>query len=176
MPETAELFKRFADGDQDAFETVFRQSQGEVYRWILRIVRDSSAAEDLTMETFWRIYRARQRFDPARPFGGWARRIATRVAIDHLNSLRHETELPVDLAAPARSDAAWQREVRDAVTAAFRSLPAHLQAAATLALIEERTYEEIADALDAPMGTIKSRIFRAIRMLQQKLERLGIRP
>ena len=67
MPETAELFKRFADGDQDAFETVFRQSQGEVYRWILRIVRDSSAAEDLTMETFWRIYRARQRFDPARP-------------------------------------------------------------------------------------------------------------
>ena len=43
---------------RNAFETVFRQSQGEVYRWILRIVRDSPAAEDLTMETFWRIYRA----------------------------------------------------------------------------------------------------------------------
>jgi RNA polymerase sigma-70 factor (ECF subfamily) len=176
VPETAELFKRFADGDRDAFETVFRQSQGEVYRWILRIVRDSSTAEDLTMETFWRIYRARERFDPARPFAAWARRIATRVAIDHLKALRHETELPADLRAPSHGDAAWQREVRDAVTAAFRSLPAHLQVAATLALIEERSYEEIADALDAPMGTVKSRIFRAVRMLQQKLERFGIRP
>jgi RNA polymerase sigma-70 factor, ECF subfamily len=173
---TVDLFERFAAGDMDAFEAVFRQSQGEIYRWIFRIVRDSSAAQDLTMETFWRIYRNRHSFDPSRPFGAWARRIATRVAIDHLKSLRHEVELPITIKAPTRNDSAWQREVRDAVAAAFRSLPVRLQAAATLALIEQRPYEEIAEALGSPVGTIKARVFRATRLLRKKLDKLGIRP
>ena len=64
-----DLSERFAVGDLDAFETVFRQFQREVYGWIVHIVRDSAAAEDLTMETFWRIYRWRHRFDPTKPFG-----------------------------------------------------------------------------------------------------------
>jgi RNA polymerase sigma factor (sigma-70 family) len=68
----------FTQGDVRAFETLFRKHQGSVYRWIVRIVRDPAAAEDLTLETLWRIYRARARFDPRRPFGAWARRIATR--------------------------------------------------------------------------------------------------
>jgi len=173
---TTDLFERFARGDLDAFETVFRQSQREVYGWIVRIVRDPSVAEDLTMETFDRIYRARVRFDPARPFGAWARRIATHVAIDHLKALRREVALPLPVATPARKDPAWEREVRDAVAGAFRSLPATLQAAATLALIEERPYEEIAEALGTSTSAVKSRIFRAVRILRRKLERLGIEP
>src|SRR2546428_6331819 len=56
-----ELLERFAQGELEAFETLFRQFQGQVYGWILRIVRDTGAAEDLTVETFWRIYRARAR-------------------------------------------------------------------------------------------------------------------
>src|SRR5215207_1648535 len=66
-----ELLKRFRQGDPEAFEALFRQCQGEVYGWIVRVVRDPSAAEDLTLETFWRIYRARGRFDP----GGLVRRL-----------------------------------------------------------------------------------------------------
>src|SRR6185436_16526885 len=97
-----DLFERFAAGDEDAFEIVFRQLQGEVYGWIFRIVRDSAAAEDLTMETFWRIYRTRGRFDPTRPFGAWTRRIATHAAVDHLRSLRRESPLPPDVAAPGQ--------------------------------------------------------------------------
>ncbi len=54
-----ELLERFALGDLEAFETLFRQFQGEVYGWIVRVVRDPGIAEDLTVETFWRIYRAR---------------------------------------------------------------------------------------------------------------------
>jgi len=158
----------------DAFETVFRQSHREVFRWIVRVVRDTSTAEDLTMETFDRIFHARERFDPSRPFGAWARRIATRVAIDHLKSLRREVVLPPS--APARKDPAWEREVRDAVTAAFRLLPASLQVTATLALVEERSYEEIAEALDTSVSAVKSRVFRAVRILRKKLERLGIKP
>ena len=73
-------------------------------------------------------------------------------------------------------DPAWEREIRDAVTGAFRSLPATLQAAATLALVEERPYEEIAEALGTSTSAVKSRIFRAVRILRRKLERLGIKP
>ena len=171
-----ELFNRFAAGDLDAFETVFRQSQSDVYRWIVRIVRDPSTAQDLTMETFWRIYGARQRFDPTRPFGAWARRIATHVAIDHLKSLRREAALPVEVLAMAHGDPAWDREVRDAVTGAFRALPARLQATATLALIEEVPYDEIATALGTSETAVKSRVFRAVRMLRKRLDKLGIRP
>ena len=56
----------FVAGDQAAFESLFREHQREVYRWIVRIVRDPAAADDLTIETFWRIYRSRARFDPSR--------------------------------------------------------------------------------------------------------------
>ncbi|HMD71868.1 MAG TPA: RNA polymerase sigma factor [Bryobacteraceae bacterium] len=171
-----DLFERFAAGDLDAFETVFRQSQREVYGWIVRIVRDSAAAEDLTIETFWRIYRWRHRFDPTRPFGPWARRIATHAAIDHLRPAHPVVPLPLNIPAGRTEDPVWQREVRECVAGAFRTLPAQLEAAATLALIEECPYEEIAAALGISVGTVKSRIFRAVRMLRKKLERLGIHP
>lgn len=85
----AEL-ERFTQGDIQAFEALFREYQGEVYGWIIRIVHDSGAAEDLTIETFWRIYRARARFDPYRSFGAWARRIGTNLAMEHLSRRRLE--------------------------------------------------------------------------------------
>jgi len=59
-----ELLERFAQGEMDAFETLFREFQREVFAWIVRIVRDPNAAEDLTVEAFWRMYRAHARFDP----------------------------------------------------------------------------------------------------------------
>ncbi len=79
-----ELLKRFTEGDVEAFEELFRRFQAEVYAWIVRIVRDPGIAEDLTVETFWRIYRSRARFDPEKSFAAWARRIATNLAIDYL--------------------------------------------------------------------------------------------
>ena len=81
----------FSQGDVDAFESLFRLHQRAVYVWILRIVRNPTAAEELVVETFWRIYRARARFDAARDFAPWARRIATRVALDWLRAQRTET-------------------------------------------------------------------------------------
>jgi RNA polymerase sigma factor (sigma-70 family) len=171
-----DLFERFAAGEIDAFEAVFRQYQGEVFGWIVRMVRDGAAAEDLTMETFWRIYRGRKRFDPARPFGAWARRIATNVAIDYLKTRRVEDELPLNVAAGAEGDPAWEGQVRRHVEGALRSLPVKLQVAATLALIEERPYDEIAAALGTSTSAIKARVFRAVRMLRKRLEKVGIRP
>src|SRR5260370_38540330 len=84
----SELLRLFVQGDRAAFESLFRQFEVEVYRWILRIVRDASAAEDVLVDAFWRAYRARARFDPSRNFGAWMRRIATNAARDHLRPVR----------------------------------------------------------------------------------------
>src|SRR6202795_224349 len=99
-----EVLGRFCHGDLDAFEALFRGYQNEVYRWIVRIVCDPAAAEDLTVETFWRIYRAHARFDPTRSFGAWARRIATNAALDHLKTERHDRCLSDELASPPLPD------------------------------------------------------------------------
>jgi RNA polymerase sigma-70 factor, ECF subfamily len=171
-----ELLNRFTQGDLEAFETLFRQFQGQVHGWILRIVRDPGIAEDLTVETFWRIYRARARFDPEASFGAWARRIATNLAIDHLRRRRPEQELPEQLPGEDSPDPALQQETREQIQRAFHRLPAKLQAAATLALIEERPYQEIAEALGTSGSAIRLRVFRAVRILRKLLDRMSAKP
>ena len=164
-----ELLQRFAAGEVDAFEALFRQHQREVYAWIVRIVRDSGAAEDLTVETFWRIYRARDRFDATGNFRAWARRIATNAALDHLKRVRPETELVDDFPSPPGGDPAIGSELRRHIKQAFLELPAKYRLVATLALIEEQPYNAIAEAAGISVGLVKVRIFRAVRMLRKKL-------
>ena len=171
----AEL-EQFARGDIQAFETLFREYQGQVYGWIVRIVRDPGAAEDLTVETFWRIYRAHARFDPGRPFGAWARRIATNLALEHLSRHRPEEPHGWDFPARAAPSGAVDADLRAKVLAAFGELPAKLRAAATLAMIEETPYAEIAEALGISVNGVKSRVFRAVRLLRKSLEKRGVRP
>ena len=169
-----ELLERFAAGDLEAFESLFRRHQQEVYGWIVRIVRDSGIAEDLTVETFWRIYRSRSRFDTAGNFRAWARRIATNAALDHLRHSRRETELPEDLAGPAAADPAVRREARERIRKAFQELPPKYRLVATLALIEEEPYNNIAEAAGMSVALVKVRVFRAVRMLRKKLNSLGV--
>jgi RNA polymerase sigma-70 factor (ECF subfamily) len=170
-----DLLGRFVQGEQGAFESLFRRHEGEVFRWILRIVRDRGAAEDVAIEAFWRAYRGRARFDSSRSFGAWMRRIATNAALDHLRSQRGRTGWAAtddDTPAPAGTDGT----LRESIALAFRRLSPRLRVVATLALVEQQPYAEIADALDLPVGTVKSRVFRAVRSLREELARLGIRP
>ncbi len=169
-----ELLERFASGDLEAFEALFRQHQREVFAWIVRIVRDSGIAEDLTVETFWRIYKFRARFDPAGNFRAWARRIATNAALDHLRHSRHETELPEDLSAARTADPVIRRETRERLKQAFFRLPAKYRLVASLALIEEEPYNNIAEAAGISVALVKVRVFRAVRMLRKKLNTLGV--
>jgi RNA polymerase sigma-70 factor, ECF subfamily len=169
-----ELLERFAAGDLEAFETLFRQHQRQVYAWVVRIVRDSGIAEDLTVETFWRIYRSRARFDPDGNFGAWAHRIATNAALDHLRHAHRETELPEDLVAVPRGDPAVRRETRQRIRKAFEGLPAKYRLVATLALIEEESYEKIAAAAGISVALVKVRVFRAVRMLRKQLSALQV--
>lgn len=176
LEQPADLLQRFCHGDLDAFEALFRQHQNEVYGWIVRMVRDPGAAEDLTVETFWRIYRARARFDPTRGFAPWARRVATNATLDHMRRARPENELPDDLPSPPLPDPGISDELRQKTARAFRRLPPTLRVAATLALIEEQPYDEIAGALGISTGAVKLRVFRALRLLRKELKRQGIQP
>lgn len=176
LEQQTDLLQQFALGDLAAFETLFRQHQADVYRWTVRMVRDPAAAEDLTIETFWRIYRAHARFDPARSFGAWARKVATNAALDHLKTARPEVALLQDFPAKAAADPDVRRDIRERTQQAFRRLPAKLQVAATLALIEEQPYKEIAEALGISVGAVKLRLFRALRQLRKNLKQLGIEP
>jgi RNA polymerase sigma factor (sigma-70 family) len=218
-----ELLERFAQGDMDAFEALFREFQGEVYAWTVRIVRSASTAEDLTVETFWRIYRAHARFEPRRrsrlrqlrergamdessehlqeprteaeapvhsihpwrghpaidpdgSFGAWARRIATNLALDHLKKVRRELPLLVDPVEETRANPGVQRERREQIERAFRELSPRLRAVATLALVEELPYEEIAEGLGISIATVRVRVFRAVRILRERLADLRTVP
>jgi RNA polymerase sigma-70 factor, ECF subfamily len=171
------LLQRFVDGDRAAFATLFRTFERDVHRWIMRIVRDRSVAEDGVVEAFWRCHRTRARFDPSRSFGAWMRRIATHVAIDLLNKTRRHSWIPFDelvapLAAPADPSGTGRQLVARSIVRAFNSLPTKLRVVATLALIEERPQAEIADALGVPIGTVKSRLSRATQKLRKDLEGL----
>ena len=177
MPDEPEevLLERFTQGDQQAFESLFRQFETEVYRWIVRIVRDAASAEDVMVEAFWRAYRGRVGFEPSRSFGAWMRRIATNAALDHLRREQRRARwqtLEATIQAPGESDADLNQTIR----LAFRRLPPKLQVVATLALIEGWPYAEIANSLDVPVGTVKSRMFHAVRTLRRELAKLGVQP
>ena len=155
------VLEEFRQGSPAAFEALFHDHQRTVYGWILRIVRNPAAAEDLTVETFWRIYRAHARFEPSRGFEGWARRIATRAALDWLRTVRPEDALPADLPSPIGADAAVSAEIRWKTAQAFYRLPPKLRIAATLTLIEEQPHKEVAAALGISVAAVKLRVFRA---------------
>jgi len=113
---------------------------------------------------------------PKRSFAPWARRIATNVALDHLKTARPETDLPDDLPSPPLPEPGISEELRRKTARAFRRLLPKLQVAATLALIEEQPYKEIAEALGISTGAVKVRVFRALRFLRKELKRQGVEP
>lgn len=174
------VLDRFRHGDLDAFEALFREHQRSVYCWILRIVRDTGAADDLTVESFLRMHRACARFDPARRFEPWARRIATRIALDWLRARPPESELDQEFAAGLSASPAANpgvaAEIRRKTAQAFARLPPRLRVAAVLSLIEEQPHKDVAAALGISVTAAKLRVFRAVRLLRKDLESQGITP
>jgi RNA polymerase sigma factor (sigma-70 family) len=170
---------QFQQGDVVAFETLFRH-QRAVFGWALRIVRDRGAAEDVTIEAFWRMHRSHARFDPARGFEPWARRIATHAALDWLRRQKPESSVPVEMLesrpAPSTGDAAVSEEIRRKTSEAFARLPASLRVAAVLAVVEDQPQKEVAEALGITVAAVKLRVFRALRLLRKDLNKMGIRP
>ena len=178
--EAGSVLERFRHGDVDAFESLFRAHERSVFGWVLRIVREPSAAEDVTIDAFWRMHRAHAHFDPARGFEPWARRIATHAALDWLRRKKPESgmlpQMWETVPAPSASDAAVVAEIRSRTALAFGRLPPKLRVAAVLAVVEERPHKEVADALGITVAAVKLRVFRALRLLRKDLNRMGIQP
>src|SRR5260370_10556443 len=123
LEQPTDVLRQFSHGDLDAFEALFRTHQSEVYGWIVRIVRDPAAAEDLTLETFWRIHRAHARFDPARSFGAWARRVAAHGHLDYLTTALPGTDLSAAVAAAVLAAPGLSAELRRKAARPFHPLP-----------------------------------------------------
>ena len=171
-----DALERFAAGDLEAFEPLFRQHQAEVYRWIVRIVRNSAAAEDLTVETFWRLYRSQARLDPKGNCGAWLRRVATNAAIDHLRRARPVESFLAEPADRAHPDRMVQKETNAAIRKALNELSPRLRIVVQLGLVEDEPYSGIAEALGITISAVKLRMFRATRILRKKLQERGVTP
>lgn len=174
-PTDLEIIQRCLAGDADAFAGLVERYGGRVFNIALRITNDRDAAADCAQEAFVRAYRALHRFDPAYPFGPWLYRIVTNTSLNHVERWHaHETpvaEMPDvgDATAAEPESTAIRREQVDEVLAALAQLPPKYRAALTLRHLQELSYQEVADALDLPLGTVKTHLHRARAALRARL-------
>lgn len=189
MVETddTEILKRCLRGDEKAYREIVERYQRQVYSLALRMVRQSQDAEDVTQETFVRMFRALDRYDPNRSFAAWLFTIASRLAIDHLRRRKvrpislvqrepgsfeeREIEIPDTGLQPDELASHGEEEVR--AQELIDSLPPHYRIVVVLRHQQDLSYEEIAEALHLPLGTVKARIHRARALLKQRLEGMG---
>ncbi len=180
------LVQRVQRGDQAAFELLVMKYQRRIFRLIMRFIRDPAQAEDVAQETFLRAYRAIAQFRGDSQFYTWLYRIAVNTAKKTLaegareRSLRdqqgetdetsaHDGQLS-DMETPEAVLAG--RQVARTVNDAMDGLPEDLRMAIALREIEGMSYEDIAQAMCCPVGTVRSRIFRAREAIARRLQPL----
>lgn len=151
-----------------------------MYNLALRIVGDAEAASDCAQEAFIRAYRALQQYDPTLPFGPWLYRIATNASLNYVQRWHaHETPVEEFPERPEPEETSPEaivvgRDELARVLEAIEALPPAYRAALTLRHLHELSYQEVADALAIPLGTVKTHLFRARVALRAELERRGI--
>ena len=183
------LVERTVAGDQKAFELLVIKYQRRIQRLIGRMVRDVDLVEDIAQETFIRAYRALAQFRGEAQFYTWLYRIAINTAKKALmdlkrnptvseNSFKSDDEdetshLKNELNSSETPDAVLaSKEIAQIINMALEALPEDLRMAVTLREIEGLSYEEIAETMNCPIGTVRSRIFRAREAISQKVKPL----
>ncbi len=181
-----ELVKRVQRGDQAAFDMLFARYQSKILSLIGRYVRDSEEVQDVAQEAFIKAYRALPRFRGDSAFYTWLYRIAINTAKNHLVARsRRPPATDVDVEdADYRDDADMLRETEDPESALARDelsdtinqalidLPDDLRSALTLREFDGLSYDQIADILECPVGTVRSRIFRAREFVDGRIKPL----
>lgn len=182
----AKLVEMVQRGDKAAFNVLVLKYQHKVLKLVTRYVRDQAEAEDIAQEAFIKAYRALPSFRGESAFYTWLYRIAANTAKNVLvSSRRRLVDYDLDLQDP--EDYAAQvllkdgdtpegmlltEEIRQTVTEAMQQLPDDLREAITLRELEGLSYEEIAEVMECPVGTVRSRIFRAREAIDKKLRPL----
>jgi RNA polymerase sigma-70 factor (ECF subfamily) len=179
-PDT--LIEQCLSGDQAAWETIVRQNWRKVFNVAYKFVGKHDEAEDLTQDIFLKIFKALGTFDRRANFQTWIISISRNLCIDHYRSVRKERqtiarEVDAGELQPASAErgpyhAAEHQDLRAMLRQALQTLPATLRTAVVLRDLQELSYQEIADRLGLPEGTVKSRINRGRLELGRQLKRL----
>ena len=177
------LVQRVQRGDKAAFDVLVLRYQHKVLKLIMRYIRDAAEAEDVAQEAFMKAYRALPAFRGDSAFYTWLYRIAINTAKNSLvSSKRRPLTYDLDLQDPEQYDLQARllesetpegllltEEIRRTVDAAIEALPEELRTAIMLRELDGLSYEEIAATMDCPVGTVRSRIFRAREAIDKRL-------
>lgn len=183
------LVERTVAGDQKAFELLVIKYQRRIQRLIGRMVRDVDLVEDIAQETFIRAYRALGQFRGEAQFYTWLYRIAVNTAKKALMDLKRNptvsenayksddddetSRVENELTSPETPETVLaSKEIAQIINQAMQDLPEELREAITLREIEGLSYEEISEAMNCPIGTVRSRIFRAREAISAKVKPL----
>lgn len=180
------LVERVQGGDKRAFDLLVRKYQHKVIGLISRYVRSHPECEDIAQEAFVRAWRAIGSFRGESAFYTWLYKIAVNTAKNHLVAMKRRppaddidasdavfmggAERMQDSATPERE--MMRQEIEQSVFSTVQALPEELRTAITLREVEGLSYEEIAETMGCPIGTVRSRIFRAREAIDQKLRPL----
>ena len=182
----AQLVRRVQKGDKGAFDLLVLKYQHKIVNLVMRYVRDPDQALDITQEAFLKAYRALPRFRGDSAFYTWLYRIAVNTAKNHLAAARRRPmDVELDLQDPEQYDlhaklketdtpegVTLSKELRETVEKAIEALPEDLRTAIVLRELDGMSYEEIAQTMDCPVGTVRSRIFRARDAIGKKIGNL----
>ncbi|VVD68168.1 RNA polymerase sigma factor RpoE [Pandoraea eparura] len=181
------LVERVQKGDKAAFELLVAKYHRKIIRLVSRLVRDAAEVEDVTQEAFIKAYRALPQFRGESAFYTWLYRIAVNTAKNHLATQGRRAPTSTEANAEEAETFAEADQLRDintpesmlmskqiaqTVNTAMEALPDELRTAITLREIEGLSYEEIAEAMGCPIGTVRSRIFRAREAIASRLRPL----
>ena len=178
-----ELVKRVQKGDKGAFDLLVLKYEHKIVNLVMRYVRDPETALDISQEAFIKAYRALPRFRGDSAFYTWLYRIAVNTAKNYLASQRRRPmDVELDLQDPEQyglhaklketdtpEAISISRELQEILERAIHALPDDLRTAIILRELDGMSYEEIAETMDCPVGTVRSRIFRARDAIGKKI-------
>jgi RNA polymerase sigma-70 factor (ECF subfamily) len=172
--DEASLLTRASAGRRDAFAELVRRHQAKVRALLQRLCSDRTLADDLAQEVFLRAYRGLVGFEGRASFGTWLYRISYNVYLNHSTRVRRFSGLPEgydnEAAAPEDGTSAPRADLRTDLETAIRTLPPRYHAVVVLFYRQELSYPEIAEILELPLGTVKTHLHRAKRLLRAALE------
>lgn len=175
-----QLFQRYTAGDEGGFQLLVERYEPRIQGFLRKRLSDEERVEDLTQDTFLRIHRARDSYDPGRKFSTWIHTIANNLLKNEFRnrSRRRETAFsdlrpehpssgltprPVEFESsqPDPEQEAYRSELREAIGSAIARMDEHHRIPFVMREVEDLSYEEIAEAIGIPVGTVKSRLNRA---------------
>lgn len=189
IPSDLDLVQRVKNGDKEAFNLLVLKYQRKVGRLVRRLVSNSDEADDVVQDAFIKAYRALPQFRGDSAFYTWLYRIAVNTAKNHLVSRGKRPISLSELTSNEGDDESFEvpvvtidnntpeaelmsRQIAEAVNRAVSALPEELRTALSLREIDGLSYEEIAEAMNCPIGTVRSRIFRAREAVAAELKPL----